>query len=115
MKTFEQLTDEQAMERLNNWLFVHIRLSRPDIEEKLKNITENFGSERVLDIAYFIQYAMRSQIDYITIFQTVSQDISVKTKSDNCFKTFAFSLHYKSKSLVDSYGIKRQNVIKRAS
>ncbi len=114
MKTFEQITDAQAMERLSNWLLVNIRLSKTEIEERINNIIENFGKERILDIAFFIQYAIREKVDYIAIFQTVSEDISVTTQRENCFKTFQFATLYKSKALIESLGRKRQNVIKRA-
>lgn len=109
METFKLIEDTEALARLKNWLVMNLKFTLQEIEEKICRFKVIHGEERLLDLAYYLQYACISQISYTLIVETVYNDLCNEEKKF-ALKSFCYSNLYKSKALLQKLNVRRQNV-----
>lgn len=110
MKTFQVLEPDEAIARLTNFLGMNFKFTVQEISDKLTCFRLTHGEERLTDLAYYIQYALIDNVDYIQIIQTVYHDFMLYNKQDTPFRTFCFTYFYNTRLTMAKYP-KRINVV----
>lgn len=110
MKSFEELSIEEAIGRLKNFLMMNFKFSVQEIDDKLTCLRLTHGEERLSDLAYFVQYAFIERAEFMDILQTVYHDLMLFNKQHVPFRTFSYTGAYQIKVTMKNLP-KRKNLL----
>jgi len=94
MKTISTITEEQAENKLFKWLEKHLHTSEEEVFIATESMRICRGREAILDMAYYLEYARTEDISFLTIIQTLSNDLANFQQLNQSLKTNGYKDTY---------------------